>query len=311
MSEQALRRLNFRHLRYFMVVASTGSVTAAAARLHVAPQTVSAQVLALEQAFGRPLFARVGKRLALNVDGEAALEYAQAIFSLGEELGDLLSGRGEPRRQRLRVGLTDSIPKMMALKLLEPAVFRKSPALELRCVEGGLNELVGRALDHQLDAVLADQPLPPELSRSLRDYELARPGLSFVATPELVDRHRGRFPQRLDGMPFLSWSSDSSINLSLQQWFARHEVRPEIVGRFDDSALMKAFAGRGLGAIAVPTLVERDACRQYGLKPLGRTEELHHPVYLLVPTRLRLHPLVELLIAGKSGAPSSGSRRKT
>ena len=64
-----LRHLNFKHLRYFAAVAQAGSVTAAAANLHVAPQTVSAQLAELESAMGRQLFDRLGKRLQLNADG--------------------------------------------------------------------------------------------------------------------------------------------------------------------------------------------------------------------------------------------------
>lgn len=299
---QPLRRLNFRHLRYFMTVASEGSVTTAAKRLHVAPQTVSAQVLALEQAFGRPLFERAGKRMTLNAEGEAALEYARTIFSLGEELGNLLAGVGEPQRQRLRIGLTDSIPKMLALKALDPVMADDTAGIELSCVEGRLTELLGRALDHQLDAVLADTPPPVSLAGSLRVRELGRCGLSFLAGAALSREYRGSFPQRLHRMPFLTWASDSPLSLAMQQWFTRHRLEPRIVGRFDDSALMKAFAGRGLGAVAVPTLIEDEVCRQFGLKRLGRSEDVKYPIYLMSPTRLRRHALVDRIEAASLSA---------
>lgn len=290
-----LRHLNFKHLRYFAAVAQQGSVTAAAATLHVAPQTVSAQLANLENAMGRQLFARLGKRLQLNADGEAALEYAKAIFALGEELVGLLAERNAPRRTRLRIGITDSVPKTMVTKLLAPVIAKKPEQLDLTCTEGPLNQLLGQALDHRLDLVLTDTPPSAELSAGVHVQMLVKPGLTFLAVPQIADRYRGRFPKRLDGMPFLLWSADSAIALAIQQWLASHGVNPTLTGRFYDSALMKAFAEEGLGAIAVPSMVEREVCRRHGLQVLGRTEEVHHPVYAVVPRRRRLHAMVEVL----------------
>ena len=291
----ALRHLNFKHLRYFAAVAQHGSVTAAAAALHVAPQTVSAQLAELEGAMGRQLFDRLGKRLQLNADGEAALEYAKSIFALGEELVEVLAGRNAPRRTRLRIGITDSVPKTMATKLLAPVIARKPEQLDLTCTEGALNRLVSEALDHRLDLVLTDTPPSAELHAGVRVQVLVKPGLSFLAAPAIAARYPGRFPRRLDGMPFLLGSTDSAIALAIQQWLATHGVNPRLTGRFGDSALMKAFAEEGLGAIAVPSMVEREVCRQHGLQVLGRTDEIHHPVYAIVPRRRRLHPMVEVL----------------
>lgn len=290
-----LRHLNFKHLRYFAAVAQHGSVTAAATVLHVAPQTVSAQLAELESAMGRQLFDRIGKRLQLNADGESAVEYAKTIFALGEELVGLLAERNTPRRTRLRIGITDSVPKTMATKLLAPVIAKKPEQLDLVCTEGPLNHLLSQTLDHRLDLVLTDAPPSAELSAGVRVQMLVKPGLSFLAAPQIAERYPGRFPKRLDGMPFLLWSTESAIALAIQQWLAAHNVSPTLTGRFDDSALMKAFAEEGLGAIAVPSIVEREVCRHHGLQVLGRTDEIHHPVYAVVAKRRRLHAMVGVL----------------
>ena len=291
-----LRHLNFKHLRYFAAVAQRGSVSAAARDLHVAPQTVSAQLAELESAMGRQLFDRVGKRLQLNADGDLALEYAKQIFALGEELVGVLAQRRAPRRIRLRIGVTDSVPKLLATKLLTPVLTKQPEHLDLTCTEAPLNELLTKALDHRLDVVLADAAPSIELGRSVRVHLLATPGLSFLASAQIADRYPGQFPRRLDGMPFLLWSTESAVALAIQQWFGANGVSPTLTGRFEDSALMKAFAEQGLGAIAVPSIIEDDVCRHHRLRLLGRTPDIHHPVYAIVPKRQRLHPLVETLL---------------
>src|SRR5512137_38669 len=95
--------LNYHHLRYFHAVAHEGNLTRAAARLNLAPSALSAQIRALEDRLGQPLFERSGRRLVLTEAGRIALAHADAIFAAGEELVATLQ---ETRRAQriLRVG---------------------------------------------------------------------------------------------------------------------------------------------------------------------------------------------------------------
>jgi LysR family transcriptional activator of nhaA len=168
MKDRALR-LNLKHLRYFTEVARRGSVVAAARALHVAPQTVSAQLRELQDSIGHPLFERVGRRLVLNGDGEVARDYAMALFSLADELGAVLGGKAQARRTVLRIGVPDDIPKLQTAAVVEPVVTRHRERVELVCHEGALSEMLGRLVAHELDAVLSELPVPPDLARSLKD----------------------------------------------------------------------------------------------------------------------------------------------
>src|SRR4051812_39206388 len=114
--------LNFRHLYYFWVVAKEGSVTRAAERLDVAVQTISAQLALLEQAVGKALLAPQGRRLVLTEAGRVALAYADQIFLLGEQLQEVLSDSDVGQTMRLTVGISDSLPKLIASRLLEAAL---------------------------------------------------------------------------------------------------------------------------------------------------------------------------------------------
>ena len=141
----APRSMNLKHLRYFAEIARRGSISAAAKALHVAPQTVSSQVLELEAASGQPLFERVGRGLRLTAAGETALDYANAIFALGDELLAVLRGAARPRSVQLRVGVTDSVPKLQSVRLLQPVIDAHRDNLELTCREGGFVELLARS----------------------------------------------------------------------------------------------------------------------------------------------------------------------
>lgn len=291
--------MNLKHLRYFQEIARRGSITAAAKAIHLAPQTLSAQLLMLEESVGQPLFERVGRRLVLTAQGATALEYANTIFALSAELADVLKGRARPRQQRLRVGVMDSVPKLQTLAILSPLVDSHAGALELHCEEGPQAVLLGRIATGELDLMLADSPVPANLSRGLQAMEATTSGMSFVAAPALAARLAKRFPGSLDGAPFVAGSAPGSlIEQALEAWFARHKLRPAVAGHVDDSALLKGFAQAGLGVIAVPTSVEVEVLHGYSLKLVGRTEEVRQTIYLIRARGRRTHPLVAELEAG-------------
>jgi LysR family transcriptional activator of nhaA len=286
-------RINYKHLQYFHAVVREGSVTAAARRLHVAPQTVSAQVRSLERSLGRPLFERVGRRLVLTPDGEVALDYADSIFALGQELRGVMAGRVEPRRLALRLGVTDSVPKLLMASVLDPLFERHRDRLELSCSEAGAAELLGRLAAHQLDAVLAEMPVPPHLARTLRSRLLLESGLSFMASRRLKASLRAAFPGCLAELPLLNWPPDTTLGSAIDQWLADQGLQPRVFARCDDSALMKVLAQRGLGVIGVPSSVEEDVARQFHLVVLGRVPQLRQPLYLIRPAGRRSHPLLD------------------
>jgi len=297
-------RINLKHLHYFHEVAREGSLTGAARRLHLAPQTLSSQVRELEQSLGRTLLERAGRRLVLTPDGEVARDYAESIFALGTELRRVMAGRAEPRRLGLRLGVTDSVPKLLTARVLAPLLERHRDRIELDCVEGTVAGLLGRLAARQLDAVLADQPVPPYLARSMRGRLLLKSGLSLVAAPQVCMALSGEFPGCLDGAPLIAGSAESPLSIALDAWLAERGLTPRVVARCDDSALTKVFAQRGFGIACVPTVIESDVATQFGLQCVGRVLELSALLYLIRPVGRQAHPLLEEIEAGTTGGAS-------
>ncbi|RBH40303.1 hypothetical protein C3F00_041770 [Pseudomonas sp. MWU13-2860] len=131
MSEQ----INFKHLHYFWAVAHAGGVTRAAEQLGVSTQTVSGQISRLEQSLERTLFRQQGRQLVLTEAGHVALRYADQIFMRGEELQETLEDAQLDKTIRLAAGISDVLPKTIALQLLEPAL-RLDAKVRLQCGEG-------------------------------------------------------------------------------------------------------------------------------------------------------------------------------
>ena len=114
--------LNFKHLRYFWMVAKTGSIARAAEQLHLTPQSISGQLSEFSDTLGVELFRRVGRSLELTDTGRRILSHAEEIFSTGDELLEIVRDQSRTTTTTFRVGCADSVSKLIACRLVEPAL---------------------------------------------------------------------------------------------------------------------------------------------------------------------------------------------
>ncbi len=283
--------LNYKHLHYFWAVAKAGSITRASERLHLTPQTISGQLSLFEEVLGEALFDRSGRQFELTEAGRMVLSYADEIFSLGQELEEVLHHRPTDRPLQFRVGVTDAVPKAVAYQLLEPAMLTVQPP-RIICREGKVAALLAELAVHRLDIVIADSPMPRTVDVRGFSHLLGECGLTFFATAELAQQHPGSFPQCLDGAPMLLPGEDVAVRSRLTRWFSDHRIRPRITGEFDDGALMTAFGQAGVGIFAAPTAIAEQVMRQHEVVSIGTTEEVIEQFYAISVERKLTHPAV-------------------
>ncbi|PRQ04796.1 transcriptional activator NhaR [Enhygromyxa salina] len=281
--------INYHHLLYFWTVAKEGNIADAAKRLRVSQPTISTQIRTLEQALGVELFDRSGRRLVLSELGQVAFRYAEDIFSLGREMVDVLHERPTGRPLQMVVGITYVIPKLIAYRLLMPAL-GLSEQLHVVCREDRFDRLLGQLARHELDLVLSDVPIGPDISVKAFNHLLGSSGVTFFAEPALASKYKRGFPKSLDGAPFLLPMTGSAVRRELDRWFDEHDLRPEIVGQFDDSALLKVFGQRGVGVFAGPTAIETEIKQDYGVRVIGRTDTIQERFYAITVERRLEHP---------------------
>ncbi|WP_374674898.1 transcriptional activator NhaR [Ideonella sp.] len=292
--------MNFKHLHYFWAAAKAGGIVRAGEQLHVSPQTLSGQIKLLEDRLGCALFRKAGRGLELTDEGRTALAYADQIFALGAELEARL-GQARAGEQALvfHVGIADSVPKAVAYRLIEPAL-AVSDEVRLICHEGRFADLLGQLAVHRLDLVIADEPMGRQVSVKAFNHLLGSTAMSFFAAPTLKRTLEGPFPQCLDGAPMLLQGSTSAMRQRFDFWLAAHKLRPRVIGEFDDAALMKAFGGEGRGVFMTPTVLESETAAQYGVRVVGRTEELVEEFYAVSVERRITHPCVAAITARAS-----------
>jgi len=281
--------LNYHHLLYFWTVAREGGISKAAEKLRLSQPTISAQVRMLEEAVGERLFQRQGRTLVLTDTGRLVYRYADEIFVIGRELTETLRGRPTGRPLQLTVGVANVVPKLIVYRLLQPATKGPEP-VDLVCREDNAEQLVTQLATHALDVVITDTPAPAHLRVKVFSHLLGESEIAFFAPAPQAARLKRRFPRSLHDAPLMVPTVNTALRRSLDDWFERERLRPRIVGQFEDSALMKVFGHSAGAAFPAPAAIERDVCRFYGVRVIGRTSAVRERYYAISAERRLKHP---------------------
>jgi LysR family transcriptional activator of nhaA len=286
-----MKWLNYNHLYYFWMVARHGSVVRAADELLISQPTVSSQLRELEAALGRRLFDRAGRKLVLSDAGHLAFAYADRIFTLGQEMVAALEDNAGQQPLRLAVGIVDMIPKTVVRLLLEPATRLDQP-VRMICREDKVDHLLADLSAQRLDMVLSDAPIGASARQRGFNHLLGQCGVTFFAANSLAERYKRGFPRSLNKAPMLLPSDTTALRRSLDIWFDANRIHPQVVGEFDDAALLISFGRAGEGVFPAPSVVTDEIRREHRVRIVGKTNAMQERFYAITPQDEPAHPAV-------------------
>jgi DNA-binding transcriptional LysR family regulator len=241
---------DLRQLRYFVTAAEAGSLTAAAARLHVAQQSLSEQLRLVERRLGADLLVRGPRGVTLTPVGEALLPEARAALAAADRAFAVATRAAHGERDVLRVGVLSSIANHLL-----PVVLRRFaeqvPDVELRTEELPIAQLVQRLRDGSLDAGLSRAPLVDDL----RTEELMREPIAAV----LVAGHR---LAGADSLALADLADEDWVLTARATWepwhrkydrdFAAAGYAPRVVQRGTSPQNLLALVAAGIGVTRLP-----------------------------------------------------------
>ena len=245
--------MELRVLRYFIEVARTQNITAAAERLHITQPTLSKQLMDLEDELGAKLFERGKRRTTLTEDGMLLFQRAKEIVALADLTesafrstderiaGDIAIGCGETNGMRL---LVDAMKEMRAAH----------PGVTFRLSSGNFEDISDR-----LDSGLVDFGLfVGDAAVAKYDY-IKLPhsdawGLLMRTDNALAERAAVR-TQDLDGLALLC-SRQAVTGNELSGWLGREFGELDIVATYNliHNATYMVEAGMGC-AVSIEGLV--------------------------------------------------------
>ena len=283
--------VNYHHLLYFWLVAREKSLARASAELRLAQSTVSKQIHVFEHVLGHRLFEKSGRRLVLTDSGTVVFRYAEEIFGLGREMLATLRDRPVGRPLRVTVGIADVVPKLLAERVLAPALHLPGP-VRLICKENTSDRLLADLALHELDVVLTDAPAGPNVKIRAFSHLLGSSEIVFFGRAELARKYRRGFPGSLHGAPMLLPTENTVLRRSLDQWLDAQELRPIVVGEFEDSALLNVFGLKGVGLFPAASVIAKEVESQYKVRPIGKVPDVREHLYAVTVERRIKHPAV-------------------
>ncbi|EGD03545.1 transcriptional regulator [Burkholderia pseudomultivorans] len=96
--------MNMRQLQYFLAVAAELNFTRASERVNIAQPALSAQIIALEEELGTPLFTREKRKVLLTPAGEILVEHAQRVLNTASAAIAAVRASSRGARAHLIVG---------------------------------------------------------------------------------------------------------------------------------------------------------------------------------------------------------------
>lgn len=288
-----ISQLNFKHLFYFWQVARKGSLTQAAEQIHTSQSAVSTQIKQLESRLGKPLFDRRGRHLELTATGQQVFAYADNIFAMGEQMLGWLEGRDEGTTY-VRVGSVSTMSRNFQVNWLRP-LFR-DPTVVLSVDSGSLQALVQRLVRHQLDAVLANEPVPPDPARPVSSRFLGSQVISLVGRADRWSGATLRVPQDLDAVEMAMPSTRHSVRAQFDALCFSAGVQPRLRAEIDDMTMLRLVA-RDSGWITIlPEVVVQDELHSGELVRVGQSSELTEHFYAITVQHSHpVRPLNQLL----------------
>ena len=247
--------LNYNHLRYFWLVAREGHLTRAAEILHVSQSSLSAQIRKLEHQIGHDLFERRGRGLVLTEAGQIALDHANEIFSIGDELLSRLSRDAGDVRHVLRVGALATLSRNFQISFLRPVLGSKNVEIVVR--SGSMGELLGALEAHRLDVILVSQVPLRDTATKWTAHIIDQQEVSIVGTKERIGSNRDMV-KLLKEHPIILPTADVGFRNGFDALVERLSIHPEIIAEVDDMAMMRVLAREDIGLAVLPPIVVTD-----------------------------------------------------
>ncbi len=246
--------LNLHHLRLFRAVAHAETLTGAARLLNLSQSALSTQIRALEAQLGQALFERRGRSLVLSEAGRIALDHADAIFAISDDLSATLRETGRARRA-LRVGALATLSRNFQMQFLRPAIGRADVEVILR--SGSQGELLRGLEALALDVVLTNLAPPRDAASRYLVHRLDEQSVSLIGTPHGIGK-----PMPLAALlaqaTLILPTPETAIRAGFDALVAQLGVTPRIAAEVDDMAMMRLLAREDAGLAVVPPIVVRD-----------------------------------------------------
>ncbi len=285
--------LNYHHLYYFRTIATEGGIAKAAEKLRLGQPTLSTQLKQLEEAVGTPLFERRNRKMLLTDAGKAALNYANEIFKLGDEMVEVLRDQTVGNKTHLQIGALDGVPKSIVLSLALAA--SKMESCTISILEGKGDELFRELYAHTIDLIISNYPPPTLEKRQTYSRPVAKIPVAIFGVSKFRYLKQG-FPSSLNGAPFVLPTAHSRLRHDLNHYFKLQNIQIESKAETQDTSLQRLLAQNGLGVAPLSEVPSGNSMQSEKLHRIGRLKGVYEEIWLIAADRKLENPVASKLL---------------
>lgn len=243
--------MDLRQLTTFTTVATERSFTRAALTLNYAQSSVTAQIQALEDDLGVPLFDRLGRKVALTEAGQRLQDYATRMLALAEETRAAVTQNAQPSGT-LVIGVVESLCTYRLPPLLR-AYRQRYPQVRLLLHTLPLTDSWRGLAEGTMDAALSlgERPSAP----GIVEESLPSEPLVVIAAPDHRLASAARVdPPDLENEPVLLTEGACGYRGIFEGALNRAGVRPAATLEFGSVEAIKQCVMAGLGIAVLPEM---------------------------------------------------------
>ncbi len=257
--------MEVRQLQIFRTLAEELNFTRTAEKVHTVQSNVTAQIKALEEELGTPLFDRLGRRVTLTDAGRNFLPFASQALAAMDQGHRAIQTGAEPSGP-LRIGAPESVLTYRLPQVLH-AFRRNCPHVELIFVPYMSMPFVLELEAGKLDmAITMADSLP---SANIKSVRLRTEQVFLLGDPShpLASKSAVK-PSDLAGQNLLLTESGCSYRQKLDRILALANIRPANITEFSSVEAIKECISLGMGLGLLPAIVVARELRQHHLKAL-------------------------------------------
>lgn len=229
-------------LRTFVTVAEHGNLTQAAEVLHLSQPAVTAQIKALEEEFGLPLFERIAGGVALTRAGSELIEEARTLLAGARHLRESAQQMAGNTRARLRLGTTLT-PGLLRMGPLCRTLHDNYPLLDIELRPGLSGDILNLVRKKELDAGFFIGRNPYS---NVASWPLATLHFSVIAPPDWQEKTSGDV-RSLGKLPWIGALPFSAQHALQQEFWRQHNLHPKTVLAGGQEADFPELVMAGLG----------------------------------------------------------------
>jgi LysR family transcriptional regulator, nitrogen assimilation regulatory protein len=246
--------MELRSLHYFVRIAELGSITRAAAHLHVAQPALTRHVQRLEEELNAALFTRANRGVRLTEAGQKLLDGATRILRDIERTGDEIRAQDAHPSGKIVLGITPTLCPVLVPELFS-RMRRDYPMIELKVIHAGMVRLEEFVIDGRVDIALLS-----ELSRSrlivstrLAEEEMVLVTQAGARPAGIVDGDELHRTKLILG---------DGLRAAMDALLAGHDIELTVETELNDHETIRLMVAGGAGAAVLPlSSVSRERAR--------------------------------------------------